>query len=137
MLRLKLRVERADGKRSIDVVALVNSGFISFEPELLLPASLAEQLELSKVFKSSTMERLLADGSRARLVKFPRSVIVKVVCDDRESDPVEASVLVAERASLPLVNDKLVGKLRVVILDAGEGLWCFRDELGKKIRRSL
>jgi len=37
---------------------------------------------------------------------------------------------VAERADEALISDKLAGRLGIVALDFGEGLWCFRDELG-------
>jgi len=35
------------------------------------------------------------------------------------------------------LSDKLVSKLGIVLIDIGEGLWCFKDELGKIVRRSL
>ena len=37
----------------------------------------------------------------------------------------------AERADEVLISDKLAGRLGIVALDFGEGLWCFRDELGR------
>jgi hypothetical protein len=33
------------------------------------------------------------------------------------------------------LNDALLSRLRVVIIDPFEGIWCFRDELGKRERR--
>jgi len=44
--------------------------------------------------------------------------------------------VIAERAEEPLISDKLASKLGIVALDLGEGLWCFRDEIGKVARRS-
>ena len=62
---------------------------------------------------------------------------VSVVEEDAESEPVESSILVLGGAKHVLINDKLAGRLGIVILDVGEGLWCFRDEVGRRIRRSL
>ncbi|WP_202908713.1 hypothetical protein [Vulcanisaeta sp. EB80] len=42
-----------------------------------------------------------------------------------------------QKADEALLSDKLVSKLGVVLIDIGEGLWCFKDELGKIVRRSL
>jgi len=39
------------------------------------------------------------------------------------------------RSSLILLNDVLISTLRIVIIDPFEGLWCFRDELGRRERR--
>jgi len=43
---------------------------------------------------------------------------------------------VSPKASYPLLNDKLLGRLRIVLIDFAEGVWCFRDELGREERRS-
>ncbi len=59
-----------------------------------------------------------------------------VVTDDRVVGPVRCSVYVSS-VRYVLMNDKLLGKLGIVCLDFAEGLWCFRDELGRKVRRSV
>jgi len=35
-----------------------------------------------------------------------------------------------------IISDRLAYELRLVILDPFNGLWCLRDEIGKKIRHS-
>lgn len=35
-----------------------------------------------------------------------------------------------------VISDKLAGKLSIVALDFAKGLWCFRDELSSKTRKS-
>lgn len=47
-----------------------------------------------------------------------------------------SSAIVSQGARYVLLNDKLLGRLGVVLLDFGEGIWCFRDELGRRERRS-
>jgi len=41
------------------------------------------------------------------------------------------------RSRLVLLNDAVLSRLHIVIIDPFEGLWCFRDELGRRERRGL
>jgi len=135
-IRLRLRLER--GVRAIEVVALVNSGYETIEPEILLPEPYARQLGLFPNLPPGAVvkEYRLADGSTTRLVRIPKAVDVSVVEDDRVVGGVTANVLVSEGADEPLISDKLAGKLGIVALDFGEGIWCFRDEIGSRRRVS-
>jgi len=45
-------------------------------------------------------------------------------------------MVIAEKAEEPLISDKLAGRLGIVTIDIGEGLWCFRDEMGRVVRRT-
>jgi hypothetical protein len=45
-------------------------------------------------------------------------------------------VLASLRALYPLLNDKLLGGLGIALIDFAEGVWCFRDELGRREHRS-
>ncbi|WP_243681139.1 hypothetical protein [Vulcanisaeta souniana] len=81
---------------------------------------------------------MLADGTVTRLILVLNAVQVWIIEDDREvGGGVTAHVTISERADEALLSDKLVSRLGVVLLDIGEGTWCFRDELGKNVRRSL
>lgn len=135
-IRLKLRLERED--RRIDIIALVNSGYETLEPELLIPSQTAEELGLLPSLPPGSMikEYVLADGSTTKLIKITRAVKVSVVEEDRVVGGVEASVAISEKADEPLISDKLAGKLGIVALDFAEGRWCFKDEIGKKTRKT-
>jgi hypothetical protein len=63
-------------------------------------------------------------------------VRISVVEEDRVVDGVEANTVISDRVDEALINDKLAGKLGIVALDFAERYWCFRDEIGEKIRRS-
>lgn len=135
-IRLRLRLER-EGKH-VDVIALVNSGYETLEPEILVPSQVAEELGLLPSLPPGSMvkEYVLADGSITRLIRIPKALRVSVVEEDRAVSNVEASAVVSGRADEVLISDKLTGKLNIVALDFAEGLWCFKDELGKKVRKS-
>ncbi len=135
-IRLKLRIRRSE--KVVETIALINSGYETIEPEILIPSRIAEELGLLPVLPPGSMvkEYVLADGSIARLIMIPRAVKVSVVEEDRVMGDAEANVVISDRADEVLVSDKLAGRLGIVALDFGEGYWCFRDEIGKKIRRS-
>ncbi len=135
-IRLRLRLSR--GSHSVDVIALVKSGYETVEPEILVPPVTARELHVypELPYGAVVREYRLADGSTTKLIRIPRAVNVYVLEDDRVVGPVESSLVIAEKADEPLISDKLAGKLGIVALDFGEGLWCFRDEIGRVTRRS-
>ncbi len=137
MLRLRVRIERVDGLRSVDVVAIASSGFAGLEPEVLLPLSVAERLRLHEVAEPEARTKVTGDGREVSLLRYGGSVRVYVLASDRVEGPVTSAAVVAPGARYVLLNDKLLGRLRVVLLDFGDGTWCFRDELGRRERRSL
>ncbi len=81
------------------------------------------------------VERVLPDGSRALLPRALEAVEVYAMKEDRVVGSGEGPRVHWGR--LTLLNDKLLGRLGIVIIDAGEGLWCFRDELGLRTRRGM
>jgi len=137
-IRVRVKLSSMMGKVTI-IKALVTTGYESQEPEILIPRSVAEELGLLPKLPSGSEVRnyVLADGTVTRLIFIPSAVKVWVVEGDREVGGVEAHVTVSERADEVLLSDKLASKLGIVLLDIGEGLWCFRDELGRTVRRSL
>ncbi len=136
-MRLRVRMERVDGKTSVEVVGVANSGFVGLEPEVLVPMRIANELKLSELGEPEVHTKIAGDGRELELLRYRGAVRVYVVTEDRVEGPVVSDVLVAPRARYVLLNDKLLSKLRIVLLDFGEGIWCFRDELGKKERRSV
>jgi len=137
VLRLKVRIERIDSGAHIEVIGIANSGFVGAEPEILMPSHIARELELHKVQKPKVHVKITGDGREVTLMKYRKSVKVYVLTEDRVEGPVMCSVLTLPTARYVLLNDKLLSKLKVVLLDFGEGIWCFRDELGRKERKSL
>ncbi len=136
-IRLRLKLKSVVD-REVEVIALVNSGYETAKPELLVSANIAQTLGLYPLLPrgAEVKEYVLADGSRTKLIRIPSAVEVRVVTEDRVSDPVTCDLVIAEAAEEPLISDKLADALKIVAIAIGEGLWCFRDEIGKKIRKS-
>jgi len=137
VLKLRVKIERIDRSLFVETVGLANSGFIGVEPEILIPARLAQELKLHEVREPEAHTKITGDGREVTLMKYRNSVNVYVLTEDRVEGPILCSALVSPRARYILLNDKLLGKLKVVLLDFSSGTWCFRDELGRRERRSL
>ena len=134
-IRVRVRLEASGG--SVEAVALVNSGYESARPEILVPEGIAARLGVGGAEGAEVREYVLADGSTSRLTRYRSAVRVYVLAEDRVVGPVTADLVVARAADEPLISDKLADALMISAVAIGEGLWCFRDELGRRVRRSL
>ena len=137
VLRLRVRLERIDKSLFTDIVGIANSGFVGAEPEILIPTYIAKELKLDEIKEPEAHVKITGDGREVTLMKYRNTVNVYVLTEDRIEGPVLCSALVSPRGRYILLNDKLLGKLKIVLLDFSEGTWCFRDELGRRVRRSL
>jgi len=137
-IKLKLRLKSLLSGGELNIIALVSSGYETAKPELLIPAGVAEELGLYPKMPhcAEVKEYALADGSRTRLVRIPNVIEVAVVIEDRIGPTTKCDVVIAEKADEALISDKLADALNITAIAIGEGLWCFRGELGSKIRRS-
>lgn len=137
MLRLRIRVKTLDNSATFEAVSIASSGFIGIEPEILIPSNIADELKLQTKGKPELYSKITGDGREIEFLKFRNVVKVYVVAEDRVEGPVVASALISPRAKYILLNDKLLSKLKISLLDFGEGIWCFRDEIGKRERKTI
>lgn len=132
-VKLRLKLTRIDGRYSIEVLAYANSGFIANEPQLLVPKSIVNELKLDEITKPEKIIKFLADGSPTTFYKYTNSVYAEVVTEDRSSKKVLTTIITTGTRYV-LISDYLLSELEICIIDARNGIWCFRDELGKKFR---
>lgn len=130
---VKLKIERP-GQRTLVSAAVLNGGFASKGPRLLLPARAA--LVLYPEYPSGT-EPVEAHGvgGRVDFRKAKEPVSARVVAEDREGPVVPFVVLIGEQDDEILVSDYGIDALGVKIESHGEGLWRFADE--ERIRPSV
>lgn len=132
---MRLRVRICRGERCVEGVAVANTGFAGGEPEITLPQSLAPRL-LGESVQLAFVERILADGSRVALARTSEKLDVYLVTGEGLRGPVGAHAYLIPSGVI-LLNDKLLSELGVVVIDPWEGIWCFREEIGKRERRGL
>ena len=130
-LRVRLKVRGREG--FVDASALVNTGFETEAPQLLLPLRLGSVLGLWPPPEAQLLEFGTAGGPVRNYV-VPNSLEVWVLGDDRVVGPVVSDAVISNVELEALINDKLAGALGIMILNPATGEWRFRDDV--IIRRS-
>ena len=133
-VRLRIRIRR--GSRKVETVALLNSGYEAPSPQLLVPISTAEQLDLWPPKPTARIEDYDTAGGPLRVWVYRNAATVKVICEDAESKEVLVDIVVSPLADEPLISDKLAGRLEIAVEDFAEGLWRFRWEPKEKTRKT-
>ncbi len=132
---LKLRIRICYKNKCVESVGIANSGFTGREPEITIPEYIAREL-LGEGVTLTLVDRLLADGSRVSLARTVEPLNLYLVAEDRIEGPIKVYAYII-RGRFILLNDSVLSTLRVVIIDPWKGIWCFRDELGKKERKGV
>lgn len=132
-VRIKIRIVK-DGIVK-DVVALVNSGFETENPQLLIPVQLAKGLNLWPPVDAKELTYETAGGPLT-VWFYPRIAKAKAIAPDAESKEVVVDIAVSALADEVLISDKLAGGLELVVEDFAVGLWRFRWEPRDKLRKS-
>jgi hypothetical protein len=134
-MAVRVRVRISAGDRSLETIALVNTGYEAETPQILVPIPAAEALGAwppQGAFES-TYETA---GGPLRTWVYPRACRVKIVAEGAATVEVEADLVVSPIADEVLINDKLTGKLEIVLEDAGQGLWRLKQEPQTRLRQS-
>lgn len=130
-MAVRVRVKIESCKASIETVALVNTGFETPNPQILLPVKAAEKLGLwPDLPKEAVAEIYDTAGGPTRVYKVRNAVKLKIV--EREDIEVLADAVISHIEVEALISDKLADELMIVIERPGEGVWRFRDEEVKR-----
>uniref|UniRef100_A0A7C5TH53 Uncharacterized protein n=1 Tax=Ignisphaera aggregans TaxID=334771 RepID=A0A7C5TH53_9CREN len=132
---LRLRIRICYSGKCIEGLGIANSGFAGREPEVVIPQEFVREL-IGGESGVVLVERILADGSRVLLPKLLQPLDIYLVAEDRVEGPVKSFAYIT-RGKFILLNDALLSRISVVIIDPFEGIWCFKDEIGKKERRGV
>jgi hypothetical protein len=121
-VRLRVRVARKAGAqtKTLETVAVANSGFESDRPEVLLPARAAARIGLWPPPRGARTERFESPAASFELVAVPQGVRV-TVSGNRKS--VSCSAVLSERETEVVLNDQLLEALGVEIIAPATGLY--------------
>ena len=133
---MKVRIESLRSGRSVETSALVNSGFEADTPQLLVPRSLAKQLDLWPPPDDAQLVEVGTAGGPTRNYLVPRSLQVSVVTTDRVVGPITADAMISSLEYEVLISDYLGSLLGIVILDL-RGKWRFADDSPETVRESV
>jgi hypothetical protein len=126
-VRVKIRIKSLKSGREVLTSALVNSGFEAETPQLLIPRSLALQLNLWPPPEDAQLVEVGTAGGPVRNYLVPGAAEVTVETPDRIVGPVKCDVMISNLEYEVLISDRLGGELGLVILDL-RGKWRFWDE---------
>ncbi len=131
-----LRIVIRKGVNEVIACALANTGFEGLGPDILIPISIAQRLGLHLSGSDADVYAVRTASGVAPIYRFKEGVDVRVLVDDRDVPIVRLVPIVSESVDYVLLSDKALTELGIVIIDASNGVWCFRDELGRVFRNS-
>jgi hypothetical protein len=136
-VRVRLGIECSSTKSRLDLNALVNAGFESERPQLLIPLKVATRLGLwPNLPPEAEIEIYGTAGGPSKNYVVPGVLEVRVLAGEVESPKVKSDAVISSIEEEVLINDKLAGGLGITIDDLAEGLWGLKADPQRKIRKS-
>lgn len=130
----RARVEIRAGHKRIETIALLNTGFETSGPEVLLPKAAAERLGLMPNLPRTAREDLFdSPFGKRRLVYIPGASRIRLLIE-RRTGYTKCGVNISEEETEVVLSGEAVSRLRIEIIDPGKGSWRLRGE--KRLRRS-
>ena len=123
-VRVKVRVKYSG--KSVDLIALVSTGYETDIPEILIPVDIAEKLGLWPKLPDNTLVETYRTASGLMRVYRVSDANVSLLIDNVEVRSTETYVVISEYTDEALISDQLTSKLDIVIEDPAKGLWRLR-----------
>jgi predicted aspartyl protease len=128
-VRVKVRIKY--GGKSVDLVALVSTGYETDVPEILIPVDIAEKLGLWPKLPDNTLIETYKTASGLMKVYRVGDANISLLIDNAEVRSTETYVVISEHTNEALISDQLTSKLDIVIEDPAKGLWRLRENRSK------
>jgi predicted aspartyl protease len=136
-VRVRLRIKAKDSGSTVETNALVNSGFETLRPQLLVPRRLAEKLGLwPGALEKARYSTYMTAGGPVKNYVMPDAVSVSLVEEDLEPQNVDSDLVVSEVEEEVLISDKLTSRLCIIFEDAGEGVYSLKADPSRRQRRT-
>lgn len=131
---VRVRIRIMLGENSVEAMALVNTGFESDVPEILIPINLAERLGVWPNLPDGTIVETYRSVSGLMRVYRIKGARASLIIEDAKTPLVDTYLVIAEEADEVLLNDQIISKFGIVIEDPARGEWRIKGET--KIRIS-
>ena len=131
--RVKVRLKR--GEKVIETSALVNSGFETDAPDIVVPVEVAKRLNLWPP-KEISFTVLDTGGGEVSTPYYESAIELELVLSDRESRKHLVNVIVNPHVHEVLLSDYVASMLGIILLDLKRGLWRLNDDPPNKIRET-
>lgn len=128
-VRVKVRLTSPGTGSAIEANALLNTGFESESPEVLIPIRAAEALGLwPKLPDGAVIRAYETAGGTVRMSTVEEGVEVQVIAGERVTHLVKCLLVISEVEREVLLSDRAIEGLEIVIESPGRGIWRFKDE---------
>jgi len=127
-VRVRIKVEVINTGKEVETNALVNTGFETEKPQLLIPLKMAEELGLWPPPHGTPMIEMETAGGPVKNYLISNAIQVYLITKDRIIGPVVCDAILSHIEEEVLINDKLGEELKITILRMGEGIWRFYDD---------
>lgn len=130
-VRVRVKLTSKTGS-SIEANSLLNTGFETEGPEILIPIRIAEALDLWPELPDGTAVRAYETaGGTVRMATIEEGVKIQVIAGEGRPgsrEPLVCSATISEVEREVLLSDRAIEELGIVIESSGRGLWRFKDE---------
>ncbi len=131
----RIRIKLKTSQETIEDTALLNSGFESDEPDIVIPVHIADKLNLWPP-KSSTSTLLETGGGEIITPYYKSAGELELILEDREPKRMKVNIIVNPYIDEIAVSDYVASQLGIILLDFKEGDWRLKDDPPDKIRKS-
>ena len=119
---VRVRVRVRYGSVSLDLVALVNTGYETDVPELLIPVDVARSLSLWPRLPDNTVVETYRTASGLMKVYRVGGAQVSLLVEGNEVRSSKAYIVISEYTDETLISDQLASELDIAIEDPARGL---------------
>ena len=131
----RVKVRLSAGGRSITTSALVNSGFESDRPDIMVPVNLARLLGLWPPSRVNTVT-VETGGGDVELFYASEPIDLELLLGDKPSRRLRVNVLVNPYVHEVALSDHVASELGIVLLDIKRGLWRLKDDSPDVVRET-
>jgi len=136
MVRIRIKINSLKGKPPLEVSSLLNTGFGTEEPEVLVPVKVAEKLSFWPELPEGAMVKAYeTTGGIARMCRISKAIEIQAATRDKISKPVKCALVISEIENEVLLSDRTIEELDIIIESPAKGLWKFKDDV--ELRNSV
>lgn len=135
-VKIRLRTLKGEKGRTLEGIALLNAGYESKDPEVIIPKKLAEKLGLWPLLPEGTEVETykLAANKEVQTHYIKNCLESQVVTEDTTSSHVKTAAVIIEEEREILLSDASISAHQIVLEDAKTGIWRFKNV--EKLRES-
>jgi hypothetical protein len=123
---VRVRIRIRSEKREVTTAALLNTGFTSLEPEVLVPKGLAERLGFWPPLENAILESLDTAGGEVLSYVIPNSVEITVLAESGSSMGIRCNAIISTHEKEVLLSDASIEEAGIEIISPKTGVWRFK-----------